>query len=255
MPSTPASSEVFSGRDAYFRLASPLLSFSSLTPPLLLTHTLSYTIKLSAILVAFAAAYTVSGAALPDNHKDDRKDVDKSHKSDVDDKFKDYDHDDDKFKSYFHKWKGDDYNDHRDRYGYGDDDDEDYGRHRGYKRDGGALEPRGRRHDVITALTKYPQQSYLQLLNTIRDELEGKYQQLPQCSCSHELDLNLMGTMPCCSQCWTTWAQSLLTDYAWPLVLGLFVWLAALIRRAAGKQQGATVGGGQSVGTGKVKAQ
>ncbi|GAA6006241.1 hypothetical protein JCM10207_000573 [Rhodosporidiobolus poonsookiae] len=44
----------------------------------------------------------------------------------------------------------------------------------------------------ITALTKYPQQSYLQLLNTIRDELEGKYQQLPQISCSHELDMNLM---------------------------------------------------------------
>ncbi|GAA5961581.1 hypothetical protein JCM3765_002636 [Sporobolomyces pararoseus] len=44
----------------------------------------------------------------------------------------------------------------------------------------------------ITALTKYPQQSYLQLLNTVRDELKGKYDQKPQLSCSHELDVNLM---------------------------------------------------------------
>ncbi|GAA5916235.1 hypothetical protein JCM6882_001117 [Rhodosporidiobolus microsporus] len=44
----------------------------------------------------------------------------------------------------------------------------------------------------ITALTKYPQQTYLQLLNTIRDELEGKFQQKPQLSSSHELDVNLL---------------------------------------------------------------
>ncbi|GAA5829208.1 hypothetical protein JCM11251_004161 [Rhodosporidiobolus azoricus] len=44
----------------------------------------------------------------------------------------------------------------------------------------------------ITALTKYPQQTYLQLLNTIRDELEGKFSQKPQLSCSHELDVNLL---------------------------------------------------------------
>ncbi|GAA5924710.1 Ca(2+)-dependent cysteine protease MCA1 [Sporobolomyces koalae] len=44
----------------------------------------------------------------------------------------------------------------------------------------------------ITALTKYPQQSYIQLLNTVRDELKGKYDQKPQLSCSHELDVNLM---------------------------------------------------------------
>ncbi|GAA5973386.1 hypothetical protein JCM11641_003105 [Rhodosporidiobolus odoratus] len=44
----------------------------------------------------------------------------------------------------------------------------------------------------ITALTKYPQQSYLQLLNTIRDELEGKYDQKPQLATSHELDVNLL---------------------------------------------------------------
>ncbi|GAA5868286.1 hypothetical protein JCM8547_002305 [Rhodosporidiobolus lusitaniae] len=44
----------------------------------------------------------------------------------------------------------------------------------------------------ITALTKFPQQTYLQLLNTIRDELQGKYDQKPQLSCSHELDVNLL---------------------------------------------------------------
>ncbi|KAM0749931.1 hypothetical protein T439DRAFT_326820 [Meredithblackwellia eburnea MCA 4105] len=44
----------------------------------------------------------------------------------------------------------------------------------------------------ITALTKYPQQTYIQLLNTIRDELREKYSQKPQLSCSHELDTNLI---------------------------------------------------------------
>ena len=39
----------------------------------------------------------------------------------------------------------------------------------------------------ITALKKNPNQSYVQLLNSIRDELEGKYQQKPQLSCSHPL--------------------------------------------------------------------
>ena len=39
----------------------------------------------------------------------------------------------------------------------------------------------------ITALRKNPNQSYVQLLNSIRDELEGKYQQKPQLSCSHPL--------------------------------------------------------------------
>jgi hypothetical protein len=34
-------------------------------------------------------------------------------------------------------------------------------------------------------LTKYPEQSYVQLLNTIRDELRGKYDQKPQLSASH----------------------------------------------------------------------
>jgi hypothetical protein len=37
----------------------------------------------------------------------------------------------------------------------------------------------------IAALTKYPEQSYVQLLNTIRDELKGKYDQKPQLSSSH----------------------------------------------------------------------
>jgi len=39
----------------------------------------------------------------------------------------------------------------------------------------------------IAALKKNPQQSYVQLLNTIRDELEGRYTQKPQLSCSHPL--------------------------------------------------------------------
>ncbi|BGP18963.1 hypothetical protein JCM10213_004206 [Rhodosporidiobolus nylandii] len=45
---------------------------------------------------------------------------------------------------------------------------------------------------LITSLTKAPQQTYLQLLNTIRDELEGRFDQRPQLSSSHELDLNLL---------------------------------------------------------------
>jgi metacaspase-1 len=39
----------------------------------------------------------------------------------------------------------------------------------------------------ITALKKNPNQSYVQLLNSIRDELTGKYAQKPQLSCSHPL--------------------------------------------------------------------
>jgi hypothetical protein len=39
----------------------------------------------------------------------------------------------------------------------------------------------------ITALKKSPQQSYVELLNSIRDELEGRYDQKPQLSCSHPL--------------------------------------------------------------------
>lgn len=42
----------------------------------------------------------------------------------------------------------------------------------------------------VTALKKNPQQSYVQLLNSIRDELEAKYSQKPQLSCSHPLSKN-----------------------------------------------------------------
>ena len=41
----------------------------------------------------------------------------------------------------------------------------------------------------VTALKKNPQQSYLQLLNSIRDELAQKYDQKPQLSCSHPLSM------------------------------------------------------------------
>lgn len=47
----------------------------------------------------------------------------------------------------------------------------------------------------INSLKKNPQQSYVQLLNSIRDELEGKYSQKPQLSCSHPLDTNLLYVM------------------------------------------------------------
>ncbi|TNY19229.1 metacaspase-1 [Rhodotorula diobovata] len=44
---------------------------------------------------------------------------------------------------------------------------------------------------LIASLTKYPQQTWLQLLNTIRDEIKT-YSQKPQLACSHEMDLNLI---------------------------------------------------------------
>ncbi|RDW67336.1 caspase family protein [Aspergillus mulundensis] len=50
----------------------------------------------------------------------------------------------------------------------------------------------------IKVLQRYPQLSYVQLLNLIRAELEGKYTQKPQLSCSHPLGgflLLLFGTM------------------------------------------------------------
>ncbi|KAI9843307.1 MAG: Ca(2+)-dependent cysteine protease [Thelocarpon superellum] len=47
----------------------------------------------------------------------------------------------------------------------------------------------------ITALKKNPQQSYVQLLNSIRDELAQKYDQRPQLSCSHPLNTNLLYVM------------------------------------------------------------
>ena len=47
----------------------------------------------------------------------------------------------------------------------------------------------------ITALKKNPHQSYVQLLNSIRDELATKYSQKPQLSCSHPL--SKPGTLVC----------------------------------------------------------
>ncbi|KAF5003398.1 hypothetical protein FDECE_10055, partial [Fusarium decemcellulare] len=47
----------------------------------------------------------------------------------------------------------------------------------------------------VTALKKNPQQSYVQLLNSIRDELAKRYTQKPQLSCSHPLDTNLLFVM------------------------------------------------------------
>lgn len=47
----------------------------------------------------------------------------------------------------------------------------------------------------MSALKKNPQQSYVQLLNSIRDELSSRYTQRPQLSCSHPLDTDLMFVM------------------------------------------------------------
>ncbi|PLB40679.1 caspase family protein [Aspergillus candidus] len=47
----------------------------------------------------------------------------------------------------------------------------------------------------IKSLKKDPNQSYLQLLNSIRSQLDGKYTQKPQLSCSHPLDVNLLFVM------------------------------------------------------------
>ncbi|BCR84630.1 caspase family protein [Aspergillus chevalieri] len=47
----------------------------------------------------------------------------------------------------------------------------------------------------IKSLERWPYQSYLQLLNTIRSELEDRYTQKPQLSCSHPLDTNLRFVM------------------------------------------------------------
>ncbi|KEZ41455.1 hypothetical protein SAPIO_CDS7593 [Scedosporium apiospermum] len=44
----------------------------------------------------------------------------------------------------------------------------------------------------MTALDKKPQQSYVELLNSIRDLLEAKYSQRPQLSSSHPIDTNLL---------------------------------------------------------------
>ncbi|KFA67264.1 hypothetical protein S40285_06716 [Stachybotrys chlorohalonatus IBT 40285] len=47
----------------------------------------------------------------------------------------------------------------------------------------------------ISALKENPKQSYVELLNSIRDVLETKYTQKPQLSCSHPLDTDLLFVM------------------------------------------------------------
>jgi hypothetical protein len=47
----------------------------------------------------------------------------------------------------------------------------------------------------ISALKENPDQSYVELLNSIRDLLESKYSQKPQLSCSHPL-----GRYPTCTK-------------------------------------------------------
>ncbi|KAL2210072.1 hypothetical protein CC79DRAFT_477514 [Sarocladium strictum] len=47
----------------------------------------------------------------------------------------------------------------------------------------------------ISALKENPDQSYVELLNSIRDLLESKYSQKPQLSCSHPLDTDLKFVM------------------------------------------------------------
>lgn len=50
-------------------------------------------------------------------------------------------------------------------------------------------------HAFIKALNANPQQSYVELLNSVRDILEADYSQKPQLSCSHPLDTNLLFVM------------------------------------------------------------
>lgn len=44
----------------------------------------------------------------------------------------------------------------------------------------------------ISALKKNPKQSYVELLNSIREVLETKYTQKPQLSCSHPLGMSFI---------------------------------------------------------------
>ncbi|KAI1291636.1 Ca(2+)-dependent cysteine protease [Mortierella claussenii] len=48
---------------------------------------------------------------------------------------------------------------------------------------------------MFSGLSANPRQSYIQLLNSIRDILRTKYEQKPQLSSSHPVDLNLLFTM------------------------------------------------------------
>ncbi|KAJ8072451.1 Ca(2+)-dependent cysteine protease [Marasmius tenuissimus] len=45
---------------------------------------------------------------------------------------------------------------------------------------------------AMSYVTANPQQSYMELLNNIRDILRSKYSQKPQLSASHPMDTNLM---------------------------------------------------------------
>ncbi|KAF3098971.1 Ca(2+)-dependent cysteine protease [Orbilia oligospora] len=47
----------------------------------------------------------------------------------------------------------------------------------------------------IKCLSRNPNQSYKQMLNSLREELDGKYSQKPQLSCSHPLDTDLLFIM------------------------------------------------------------
>ena len=48
----------------------------------------------------------------------------------------------------------------------------------------------------ITAMNENPKQSYVQLLNSIREVLERKYTQKPQLSCSHPLGMTRHSASP-----------------------------------------------------------
>ncbi|OTB11592.1 hypothetical protein K445DRAFT_321972 [Daldinia sp. EC12] len=50
-------------------------------------------------------------------------------------------------------------------------------------------------HAFISAIKQNPKQSYVELLNSIRDILEAKYSQKPQLSCSHPLDTSILFVM------------------------------------------------------------
>jgi hypothetical protein len=45
---------------------------------------------------------------------------------------------------------------------------------------------------ILAALRANPNQSYLQLLNSVRTILREKYDQRPQLSSSHPIDINLL---------------------------------------------------------------
>jgi metacaspase-1 len=64
----------------------------------------------------------------------------------------------------------------------------------------------------ITALKKNPNQSYVQLLNSIRDELASRYTQKPQLSCSHPLSEWLPSLFPVWLCLWACMLTLLVAD-------------------------------------------